>query len=87
MQGSVGAAFAVAGALGHHGHPQLAAAIHGAASAAFFHGFHTAVNVSAAVAVALMARALLPSHRSDASMRNDTATRHPMPLSARGPAA
>ena len=62
--GSVGAALTVAGELGHSGHPALAAAVHNAASSAFFHGFHTANYVSAGVAAAgaLMALALLPAH-------------------------
>jgi EmrB/QacA subfamily drug resistance transporter len=60
---SIGAALTAAGNLGH-GHPALAAAVHGAASSAFFSGFHTADYVSAGVAAAgaLMALALLPAH-------------------------
>jgi EmrB/QacA subfamily drug resistance transporter len=60
---SVGAAFTVAGKLGHVGHPVLAAAIHNAASSAFFHGFHAANFVVAGVAAAggVMALALLPA--------------------------
>jgi EmrB/QacA subfamily drug resistance transporter len=63
-RGSVGAALAAAGSLAHSGHPQLAATIHDAASAAFFHGFHAGDFVAAAVAAAgaLMALALLPAH-------------------------
>jgi hypothetical protein len=63
-RGSVGAALAAADTLAHTGHPQLAASIHDAASAAFFHGFHAANFVAAGVAVAgaLMALALLPAH-------------------------
>ena len=41
-QGSVGAAFTAAGKLAHAGHPALAAAVHDAATSAFFDGFHTA---------------------------------------------
>ena len=61
---SVGAALTVAGELGHAGHPALAAAVHDAASSAFFHGFHAADYVAAGVAAAgaLMALALLPAH-------------------------
>src|SRR5579859_5296314 len=39
---SVGAALTVTDQLAHAGHPALAAAIHDAASAAFFHGLHAA---------------------------------------------
>ena len=61
--GSVGAALTAAGKLAHGGHPALAAAIHNAASSAFFHGFHAANYVSAGVAAAgaLMALTLLPA--------------------------
>ena len=61
---SVGAALTVAGHLGHAGQPALAAAIHDAAAAAFFHGFTTANYLAAGVAIAggLMALALLPAH-------------------------
>ena len=60
---SVGAALSAAGKLSGLGHPALAAAVHGAASSAFFDGFHTADYVSAGVAVvgAVMALALLPA--------------------------
>jgi EmrB/QacA subfamily drug resistance transporter len=62
--GSVGAALTAAGQLAQGGHPALAAAVHNAASSAFFDGFHTANFVAAGVAAAgaLMALALLPSH-------------------------
>jgi EmrB/QacA subfamily drug resistance transporter len=62
--GSVGAALTLSGKLLHAGHPALAAAIHTAASSAFFGGFHTAVYVAAGVAAAgaLMALALLPAY-------------------------
>jgi hypothetical protein len=68
---SIGAALAAADKLTAAGHPALGSAIHNAASAAFFHGFHAGDFVSAGVAAAgaLMALALLPSHpavRSDA---------------------
>jgi hypothetical protein len=63
---SVGAALMLAAKLDHAGHPALAATIHDAASAAFFHGFHAANYVSAGVAAAgaLMALVLLPAHPS-----------------------
>jgi EmrB/QacA subfamily drug resistance transporter len=61
---SVGAALTVASKLGATGHPALMAALHDAASAAFFHGFHAANYLAAGVAAAgaLMALALLPAH-------------------------
>jgi EmrB/QacA subfamily drug resistance transporter len=64
--GSVGAALTLAGNIQHAGHPALAGAIHNAASAAFFEGFHAANYVSAGVAAAgaLMALALLPAYPS-----------------------
>ncbi len=60
---SVGAALAVAGRLSDGGHPALAAAVHDAANAAFFHGFTTADYLAAGVAAAggVMALALLPA--------------------------
>jgi EmrB/QacA subfamily drug resistance transporter len=60
---SVGAALIAAGKLGHTGHAALAAAVHDAASAGFFGGFHAADYVSAGVAAvgAVIALALLPS--------------------------
>src|SRR4051812_23462912 len=62
--GSVGAALSLAGNIQHAGHPALAGAVHNAASAAFFDGFHAANYVSAGVAAAgaLMALALLPAN-------------------------
>jgi hypothetical protein len=65
---SVGAALTTAGSLTHAGHPELATAIHNAASSAFFHGFHAGDFVSAAVALVggLMALALLPAHPTPA---------------------
>jgi hypothetical protein len=62
--GSVGAAFTLAAKLSSTGHPALAAAIHDAASQAFFHGFHAANYVAAGVAGAgaVMAFWLLPAH-------------------------
>jgi hypothetical protein len=61
---SVGAALTVADRLAHAGHPALAAAIHNAAGAAFFHGLHAAdwVAAGAAAAGAVMALLLLPAH-------------------------
>jgi EmrB/QacA subfamily drug resistance transporter len=61
---SVGAALTVANGLAHNGHPALAAAIHNAASSAFFHGLHAAdwVAAGATAAGAVMALLLLPAH-------------------------
>jgi hypothetical protein len=61
---SLGAALSDSSHLLHAGHPALAAAVHHAASFAFFHGFHAANYVSAGVTAvgALMALALLPAH-------------------------
>jgi EmrB/QacA subfamily drug resistance transporter len=61
---SVGAALTVAGKLDRTDHPALGAAVHDAASTAFFQGFHTANFVAAGVAAAgaLLALALLPAH-------------------------
>jgi EmrB/QacA subfamily drug resistance transporter len=60
---SVGAALAAAGKLSSTGHPVLASAVHDAASAAFFHGFHAANYLAAGVvaAGAVMALSLLPA--------------------------
>ena len=81
--GSVGAALTVAGELAHAGHPALAAAVHNAASSAFFHGFHTANYVAAGVAAAgaLMALALLPAQPTTST--DDTRdTQAPVPPAA-----
>jgi EmrB/QacA subfamily drug resistance transporter len=61
--GSLGAALTVGGNVAQAGHPALAAAVHNAASSAFFDGFHTANYVAAGVAAAgaVMALALLPA--------------------------
>ncbi|MGZ4272646.1 MAG: MFS transporter [Solirubrobacteraceae bacterium] len=61
---SVGAALMAADRLARAGRPALGAAVHDAANAAFFAGFHTANFVAAGVAAAgaLMALALLPAH-------------------------
>jgi EmrB/QacA subfamily drug resistance transporter len=63
VHASLGGALTVAGTLARTNHPVLAATIHDAASAAFFHGFHTANDVAAGVAAAgaVMALALLPA--------------------------
>jgi hypothetical protein len=64
VHASVGAALTAASRLGAAGHPALASAVHNAASAAFFHGFHAANYVAAGVAAAgaVMALTLLPAH-------------------------
>ena len=61
---SVGAALTAASTLGSTGHPVLAVAVHDAAGAAFFHGFHAANYLAAGVAAAgaVMALSLLPAH-------------------------
>jgi hypothetical protein len=66
---SVGTAFGAASELAASGHPRLAKALHDAASAAFFHGFETAVFVAAGIAVAgaVMALILIPSQPPDVS--------------------
>jgi EmrB/QacA subfamily drug resistance transporter len=66
---SVGAALTTASTLGRAGHPALAATVHDAATAAFFHGFSAANYLAAGVAAAgaLMALALLPVHPTHAT--------------------
>jgi len=61
---SVGGALTTAGQLAHAGQRAAAAAIHDAATSAFFHGFVTANDLAAGVAIAgaLMALVLLPAH-------------------------
>jgi len=61
---SVGAALTAADRLSHAGHAALGAAVHDAASAAFFHGFIAANYLAAGVATAgaVMALLLLPAH-------------------------
>jgi hypothetical protein len=61
---SVGAALIAASKLGSAGSPVLASAVHNAAGAAFFHGFHAANYLAAGVAAAgaVMALCLLPAH-------------------------
>ena len=60
---SVGTAFGVAEQLAASGHTRLAGGLHDAASAAFFHGYETAVMVAAGIAVAgaVMALILIPA--------------------------
>jgi EmrB/QacA subfamily drug resistance transporter len=60
---SVGGALGVAESLSA-GHPQIAAAVHDAASSAFFSGYRTADFVAAGISAAgaVLALALLPSH-------------------------
>jgi EmrB/QacA subfamily drug resistance transporter len=62
--GSVGGALTVSDKLAHADHHTLALALHDAATSAFFHGFHAANYVAAALtaAGAVMALALLPAH-------------------------
>jgi hypothetical protein len=66
---SVGTAFGAAGRLEAAGRPELAGRLHDAASAAFFHGFETAVLVAAGIALggAIMAAVLIPSQPPHAS--------------------
>jgi hypothetical protein len=82
--GSVGAALAIAGKLTHAGHPALAAAVHHAASAAFFDGFHAADGVAAAVAAAgaVMALALLPAQPAVSAGETDGAPAPGSPVTA-----
>ena len=85
--GSVGAAFSVAGEAVHTGDPAFAAAIHNAASSAFFDGFHAGNYVAAGVAAAgaVMALALLPSHptRSADEAQETQGFGSPAPVAAR----
>jgi EmrB/QacA subfamily drug resistance transporter len=85
---SVGAALTTASEMGSTGHPVLAARVHDAASAAFFHGFHAANYLAAGVAAAgaVMALALLPAHptvSSDATA-DARAPRSPAAAAAQG---
>ena len=75
---SIGAALTASTNLAHAGHPDLASALHHAASAAFFHGFHAANYVSAGVAAAgvVMALAFVPAHPK---ARVEDATETPVP--------
>jgi EmrB/QacA subfamily drug resistance transporter len=85
---SVGAALTAAGKLGSAGHPVLASAVHDAASAAFFHGFHAANYLAAGVAAAgaVMALLLLPAHPtvSNDDTADVRALGSPAPAAARG---
>jgi EmrB/QacA subfamily drug resistance transporter len=74
---SIGGALSVAGSLAHSGHPAIAAAIHKAASSAFFNGFHAANWVAAGVAAAgaIVALVLLPAKPTDSGH-----DRHPSEL-------
>ena len=69
---SVGAALTAANKVASAGHPLLASAVHGAASAAFFNGFHAGDYLAAGVtaAGAVMALALLPAQPTTG--RDDT---------------
>ena len=69
----------------HGGHPALAAAIHDAASSAFFHGFHAANYLAAGVAAAgaVMALALLPAQPT-ISGEDDASTRDAVALARHG---
>ena len=82
---SVGAALTVADQLAHAGHPALAAAIHDAASSAFFHGLHAADLVAAGAAAvgAVMALLLLPAHPT---IRPEDAPLQTQPLDPAAPA-
>ena len=88
--GSVGAALSAAGKLAAGGHPALGAALHNAASSAFFDGFHAANYVAAGVAGvgAVTALALLPSHPGARPSGEDAtdaqATASPAALAAGG---
>jgi EmrB/QacA subfamily drug resistance transporter len=70
---SVGAALTAASKLGSAGRPVLASAVHDAASAAFFDGFHAANYLAAGVAAAgaVMALWLLPAYPT--AVNDDTA--------------
>jgi hypothetical protein len=85
---SVGAALTAASKLGSAGHPVLASAVHDAASAAFFHGFHAANYLAAGVAAAgaVMALLLLPAHPtvSNDDTADVRALGSPAPAAARG---
>ena len=69
---SVGAALTSANKLASSGHPLLASAVHGAASTAFFNGFHAGDYLAAGIAAAgaVMALALLPAQPTTG--RDDT---------------
>jgi EmrB/QacA subfamily drug resistance transporter len=81
---SLGAALGISDSADHAGHPALASALHDAASAAFFHGFHTANYLAAGVAAAgaVMALALLPAHPTIGSQDSQQALGSPATATA-----
>ena len=76
---SVGTAFGAAAHVAAGGNPRLAAGLHDAASAAFFHGFQTSVLVAAGIALAGAAMALvfIPSHPPSTSEASTAHKRQP----------
>jgi hypothetical protein len=78
---SVGTALIVAEQVARAGHPGLAAALHHAASTAFFHGFSAGNLVAAGVAAAgaLMALALLPAQPAPSSVTRAAREEPPLP--------
>ena len=74
-QRSVGTALGAAAQLRASGNPGFATSLHDAASSAFFHGFQTSVLVAAGIAVAgaVMALVLIPSHPPSTSAVSGTA--------------
>jgi len=76
---SVGAALGVAGEASRAGHPGVARAIGDAANSAFFSGFHAGDLVAAGVALAgaVVALALLPSHPPAGATEDDEPTEMP----------
>jgi EmrB/QacA subfamily drug resistance transporter len=81
---SAGAALILAGHLSRAGQVAYGAAVHGAASNAFFHGFSAANIVLAGVAAAgaLMALVLLPAHPASAATATREAHIRPRPARA-----
>jgi EmrB/QacA subfamily drug resistance transporter len=81
VHASIGAALSVAHKLALTGHAALGAAIHDAATAAFFRGFHAGDLVAAGVAGAgvLMALWLLPAHPASADSEPREAQAFPAP--------
>jgi EmrB/QacA subfamily drug resistance transporter len=81
---SVGAALTAAGKLAQAGHPTLATAVHDAANAAFFSGFHTANFLAAGVAAAgaLMALAVLPAQPTNSREDSQAASAAGSPATA-----
>jgi EmrB/QacA subfamily drug resistance transporter len=74
-QRSVGTALGATAQLAAGGNPGLATSLYDAASSAFFHGFQTSVFVAAGIAVAgaVMALVLIPSHPPSASAASGSA--------------